>query len=106
MNRLIIAWLIIIIICFINSKAKDEEIITAHRLVNVETMSFNKDVSEYRLKYKNFMYAPRSHFVYQTAFYLTFLSLFSFLMLSRFKYYTEIDGKSKLKQWNNLKKFL
>ncbi len=65
--------------------------------------------SEYSIKYQNFMYAPRTHFVYKTVsklfcfkicffnslsskyiqkgFYIIFLMLYSYLLLCKFEYY-------------------
>ena len=69
-----------------STEFRDDDIVTAHRLVNSETRRYPKDASDFRIKYRNFMYSPRSHFVYETVLYCVFLILFSYMMLCQFKY--------------------
>ncbi len=47
-------------------KLERNENIAAHRLVFTEAKSYSENVSDFLIKYQNFMYAPRTHFLYKT----------------------------------------
>ena len=44
---------------------EEDDFVTAHRLVYAEPKKYSRKVSTFYLKYKNFMYSPKSHFVYK-----------------------------------------
>ncbi len=44
----------------------DDDYIAAHRLVYSKPKKYSREMTSFHLKYKNFMYSPKSHFVYKT----------------------------------------
>ena len=44
---------------------EEDDFVTAHRLVYAEPKKYSRKISTFYLKYKNFMYSPKSHFVYK-----------------------------------------
>ncbi len=77
----------------------DERLISAYRLVKTEILRYptenelkSNSWQQFCIKYRNFMYSPRSHFVYETIFYLIFLLLFSYYMLCKFKFEWHCDS--------------
>jgi len=79
------------------NETENDNLKSAYRLVNSEEAKYQKSKLEsdkllqFWIRYKNFMYSPRSHFVHETVSYLIFLLIFSYYMLAELKIYWRYD---------------
>jgi len=77
----------------VNIPEQPDFVLSTLRLVKSRSEIYNREDlnSNFLIRYKNFIKAPSTHFIYETFFYFLFLMLFSYYMLTEIVFETTID---------------